>query len=214
MISKEIVESTEKPEPNQTSNRYSHLIIEWIREWPEEIKIKILVDSLILKDASSESLNSEFDFIDDQTIWSVLIEQNNVDMIMKWIEFSFAPKTSIDQETSSEKVSPYLFKSKLSQEMIDLIYDSKFLPYESKCVLLNFLAKFNVYCTQESGVSTGANPTMFNKMIKRLSSSNTLFDKKSFQAKDDQFHLNLILNLIHSRHIPVDFLWSYLNFYK
>lgn len=196
IIAKDIVEIKNKQDSSEPSNRYSHIIIEWLREWSDETINKILVDSLILKNEMF------FDFISDDVIWSVLIEQNNLDLILKWIDFSF--KNHKDENETESNTN--IFKSKLNQEMIDLIYDSRYLPNESKHILLNYLAKYNVFSTKEK--------QNFNKFIKRLSSSGTLFDKDSFQSRDDQFHINLILSLINQKNVPVDFLWSYLNYYK
>ena len=196
IIAKDIVEIKNKQDSSEPSNRYSHIIIEWLREWSDETINKILVDSLILKNEMF------FDFISDDVIWSVLIEQNNLDLILKWIDFSFKNQKDENETESNTNI----FKSKLNQEMIDLIYDSRYLPNESKHILLNYLAKYNVFSTKEK--------QNFNKFIKRLSSSGTLFDKDSFQSRDDQFHINLILSLINQKNVPVDFLWSYLNYYK
>jgi hypothetical protein len=194
IITKDIVEIKNKQDSSENSNRYSHIIIEWLREWSDETINRILADSLILKNEIF------FDFINEDVIWSVLIEQNNLDLIMRWIDFSFR---NTDKETD---LNTNIFKSKLTQQMIDLIYDSRYLPSDSKHILLNYLAKYNVFSTKEK--------ENFNKLIKRLSSSGTLFDKDSFKTKDDQFHINLILSLINQKCIPVDFLWSYLNYYK
>ena len=131
---------------------------------------------------------------------------------MKWIDFSFSPSSETEteqQEPKQESNSAEIqqpFKSKLNQSMIDLIPTSRTLPAHSKRQLLDYLAKYDVFCSDELND--------FSKTIRRMSSSGTIFDADLFKKRDDNSHLKFILSLINRQNIPVNFVWYYLNFYK
>lgn len=65
-----------------------------------------------------------------ETLLKVLIEQDNVNLINEWITYSFVDDT-IDS----------IFKSKLNEQMIDKIYESKCLSPDSKDTIFNKLSK-------------------------------------------------------------------------
>ena len=181
--------------------RYSQIVIEWIREWPKKHQSQILSESLICNPNLIHQ--TELQPIDEDILWQTLVESDNIDLIKLWIEFSFSAK-----DAPVEKENYSLFQAKkLSQEMVDLLYSNPYLPLESKEVLLNYLATFNVYCTQEK--------SNFNLHALRLSSSGTLFDREGYKSRDDSFHLKVILNFLNKKSvIPFDFVWSYLNYYN
>lgn len=54
----------------------------------------------------------------------------------------------------------------------------------------------------------------FNLKLKRLSINQTLFDIKLFKQLDNNFHLSFIMKCLNCKLIPVEYLWSYLDFYK
>ena len=182
--------------------RYGQVVIEWIRDWPKRVQNLVLAESLI----SSQNLLDQTEpriEIDDQTLWLTLLDTENVTLIKQWIRFSFALKdaSSLDCEEN------LIFKSKLTQDMLDLLYSSRYFSSESKEVVLNYAAKFNVYCTQEK--------SNFSLYTLRLSSSGAVFDFEAFKQRDDSFHLKVILNYVNRKNlVPFDFLWSYLNFYN
>lgn len=116
-ICKEIVKILD---PSPTSNRYAHMVLEWIKYWSLNSRDKVLADSLIL----NPELLSEIS-VDPNIIWSVLIEQNNLVKIREWID----------------RVDSKLYLKKVDQHMIDCIYESSQMPNSSKQILLNHLAK-------------------------------------------------------------------------
>ena len=196
--SKDLVKFINK---NEFSNqpRYSQVVIEWIREWSVRSKTQILVESLLYDQKLFDQIELTGNDDDEQILWLTLLESENLNLISKWIDFSFAPNESNKEE---------LFKTKLTHEMIDMIYSSRCFSTESKEIVLNYLAKFNVFCTQEN--------TNFVMCVQRISSSGTMFDLEAFKSRDDNFHLKVILNFLNKKNnlIPFDFLWSYLNFYN
>jgi len=181
--------------------RYSQVVIEWIREWPKKSRTQILVESLLYDQKLLHQV--ELIPIDEQILWLTLLENNDLNLINKWIDFSFDYKENKEEENES-----IIFKTKLSQDMIDSIFSSRYLSSESKEIVLNYLAKFNIFCTQEKN--------NFILCVQRISSSCTMFDFEAFKSREDNFHLKIILNFLNKKNnlIPFDFLWSYLNFYN
>lgn len=177
---------------------YSHIVIEWIREWSVDVKQEILVDGLIL---NREEMNTELQQLNPSVLLSVLLDQNNVKLLLEWIDSSFKPDTDDDDDKASKPI----FKSKITQEMVNsLNKNHNFLP-ESKELVLNYLAKFNVLCDEET-----TNNTSFQ--LARLSKSNTLFNPSIFKLKGNEFHSKFILNF--GSLLPANFVWSYLDMHS
>jgi hypothetical protein len=183
-----------------TQSGYSQVAIEWIREWSKKHQSQIIAESIIFNPALIN--DDQLQPLDEQCLWLTLIEMENLKLIQEWIKFSFSP-------SSTTQLSPaeFPFQTKLTQEMCDLLLATPYMSTESKETLLNFLATFNVYCSQEK--------SNFKSYTLRISSSDSMFDLASFASRDDSFHLKVILNFLtkNSSLMPFDFLWSYLNFY-
>lgn len=128
-LNRDLVKNAEKYDA-ELNNRYSQVVIEWIREWSTKIKNQILAESLML---NKSLLKSDMENLDGQTLWETLIESNNTNLINEWIRFSFLEQSDENEDN--------LFKEKLNQQMIDMLYTSKYLPNESKQLVLNNLAK-------------------------------------------------------------------------
>ena len=128
-LNRDLVKNAEKYDA-ELNNRYSQVVIEWIREWSTKIKNQILAESLML---NKSLLKSDIENLDGQTLWETLIESNNTNLINEWIRFSFLEQSDDNEDN--------LFKEKLNQSMIDMLYTSKYLPNESKQLVLNNLAK-------------------------------------------------------------------------
>ena len=128
-LNRDLVKNAEKYDA-ELNNRYSQVVIEWIREWSTKIKNQILAESLML---NKILLKSDMENLDGQTLWETLIESNNTNLINEWIRFSFLEQSDENEDN--------LFKEKLNQQMIDMLYTSKYLPNESKQLVLNNLAK-------------------------------------------------------------------------
>lgn len=176
---------------------YSHIVIEWIREWSVDVKQEILADGLIL---NREEMNTELQQLSPNILLSVLLDQNNVKLLLEWIDSSFKPDTD-----DNDKVSKPIFKSKITQQMVNFLNKNhNFLP-ESKELVLNYLAKFNVLCDEE----TTNNASL---QLARLGKSNTLFNPNIFKLKDNEFHSKFILNF--GSLLPANFVWSYLDMYS
>jgi hypothetical protein len=76
------------------------------------------------------------------TLWSVLIEQNQIEHIITWIDNTYSVK-----EKSSNNELEFPVSKELTQDMIDMIKFSKTLLNENKEVLLNHLSRrvdFNI----------------------------------------------------------------------
>ena len=55
----------------------------------------------------------------------------------------------------------------------------------------------------------------FDERIRHLSRNVSLFRRNTFAALDENFHLNVVVNLLDSaKLLPVYFFWSYLSYYK
>ncbi|CAF0723942.1 unnamed protein product [Brachionus calyciflorus] len=167
------------------TNRYGHVILEWIKCWSKNSRDKVLADSLIL----NPSLINEIQ-VDPNVLWNVLIEHNNTEKLIEWINGT---------ESS-------LFTKKVDQNMIDLIYENTQISNSSKQILLNYLAKLNEFCTIEKND--------FNQQLKRIISSQTLFDKKLFKLREESFHVNFINQFLENNNLPIELLWNYLDFYN
>lgn len=128
-LNRDLVKNAEKYDA-ELNNRYSQVVIEWIREWSTKIKNQILAESLML---NKILLKSDMENLDGQTLWETLIESNNTNLMNEWIRFSFLEQSDENEDN--------LFKEKLNQQMIDMLYTSKYLPNESKQLVLNNLAK-------------------------------------------------------------------------
>lgn len=128
-LNRDLVKNAEKYDA-ELNNRYSQVVIEWIREWSTKIKNQILAESLML---NKSLLKSDMENLDGQTLWETLIESNNTNLMNEWIRFSFLEQSDENEDN--------LFKEKLNQQMIDMLYTSKYLPNESKQLVLNNLAK-------------------------------------------------------------------------
>ena len=85
-------------------------------------------------------LTNDIGSSDANTLWSVLVDQNNVELIMKWIKESF----SVQQ--SDEGSSLTFFKAKMTQEMVDSIMSFKMLTPENQELLLDYLSKYFFSC--------------------------------------------------------------------
>ncbi len=182
--------------------RYSQVVIEWIREWTKKSKSQILAESLLYD--QKLTTHPELSPVDEQMLWLTLLESGDLNLIKKWIDFSFETK---ENNEAAEDVDRF-FKTKLSHDMLDMIYSNRYLTGEVKEIVLNYLAKFNFYCTQEK--------SSFDLYLQRISSSGTMFDMQAFKSREDNFHLKVILSFLNRKTnvIPFDFLWSYLNFYN
>lgn len=88
-------------------------------------------------------IKSEIQSINDSIMWSSLIELNNLDLIFKWIDFSFSKSETSDSTEITNDVYQ-LFGNKLNQTMLDLIPISRNLPNHSKEMILNYLAKYKL----------------------------------------------------------------------
>jgi hypothetical protein len=128
-LNRDLVKNAEKYDA-ELNNRYSQVVIEWIREWSTKIKNQILAESLML---NKSLLKSDIENLDGQTLWETLIESNNTNLINEWIRSSFLEQSDENEDN--------LFKEKLNQPMIDMLYTSKYLPNDSKQLVLNNLAK-------------------------------------------------------------------------
>lgn len=170
---------------------YSHIVIEWIREWSGDVKQQILADGLIL---NREEMNTELQQLSPNVLLSVLLDQNNVKLLLEWIDSSF--KSDDSKETT--------FKSRITQGMVNFLNTNRnFLP-ESKELVLNYLAKFDVLCDAEMNNTS--------LQLARLSKSNTLFNPSIFKLKDNEFHSKFILYF--GSLLPANFVWSYLDMYS
>jgi hypothetical protein len=128
-LNRDLVKNAEKYDA-ELNNRYSQVVIEWIREWSTKIKNQILAESLML---NKSLLKSDIENLDGQTLWETLIESNRTNLINEWIRSSFLEQSDENEDN--------LFKEKLNQPMIDMLYTSKYLPNDSKQLVLNNLAK-------------------------------------------------------------------------
>lgn len=190
-----VTDKTEMSNKATSSNRYSHVVVEWIRDWPVETRRQILINSIIL---SKELAEQHQDLINPGSLWAILLEENQLKLILEWVDYSY-------QETAESSPSP-LFKEKLTPEMIDSIYTSRYLLNENREQILNCLARYNVFCSEERND--------IRKYVRRLSSALLFFDAASFSKRDDNFHLKIIANFLNKNSIPASFLWYYLDFYK
>jgi hypothetical protein len=76
-------------------------------------------------------MKEKFQEINPDALLKVLVDLNNNNLINEWIQFSFSDNENEDS----------IFKVKLSQKMIDTIYESKCLMPEYKDIIFNNLAK-------------------------------------------------------------------------
>jgi hypothetical protein len=107
-----------------------------------------------------ELVDSALSEINTETLWSVIVEQGNLNMILEWIDFSFSadklekvdpvPKSEESSESNEEVKSNTseitstkgsIFSEKLTQVMIEFMYNSKYLSQENKEIILNYLVK-------------------------------------------------------------------------
>ena len=123
MALQEINKSTDE------TSLYSHFVIEWVRDWSAETKNEIFADAFIMK---KDEMLVAIQYLDPKILLSILIDQNNIELLIQWIETSFSGSDTVD-ETS-------MFKHKLTQEMIDSICINKRLMPFNKEKLLNKLA--------------------------------------------------------------------------
>jgi hypothetical protein len=186
----------EEASTSQHQILYSHVVIEWIREWSSETKQEILADGLIL---NRDEMNTELQQLNPNVLLSVLLDQNDVKTLLEWIDFSF----NLEPPSDDTNIVT-IFKSQLNQEMVNFMKKNrKFLP-ECKELVLNYLATFNVLCDDELS-NTGL-------QLARLSKSNTLFNPNIFKLQDNEFHSKFILNF--GKLLPANFVWSYLDMYN
>ena len=112
---------------------YSQVVFEWIREWSPELKQEILADGLVVNRSNHEMV-AEIRQLNPNILFSVLIDQNNVKLLLEWIDYSFGA-----EETSD--TSGVIFNSKIKQEMVNFLYSNKRLFPDTKEILLNHLAR-------------------------------------------------------------------------
>jgi hypothetical protein len=186
-----------------SSSRYSHLVIDWLRYWSDEMKHNILIDSYILNETKIDDFT-----VDPHLLWSVLLEQNNTSLCLEWINLSF------DHQQQHDSFSHWLFKNhKINQDMIDEIITKRYLVDGIKDILLNSLAKYNQFCSKESINGETMLHQNFNHHLARLISSSTLIDKERVQTRGESFENKFIFDfLLKKNSVPFYFLWLYVNF--
>jgi len=132
------------------SKRYAHFLLDWIREWPLSTRHQILAESLILNESIlfcflihnleclyklSGYLEIRSDIeIDAKYLWNTMLDENNIELIEDWIEYSYSNETTATPNES-------LFSIKLDQEMIEMISSIKVISNDKKNALLNKLAR-------------------------------------------------------------------------
>lgn len=115
-------------EASESPTLYSHFVIEWIRDWSNETKNEIFAEGFIAK---KDEMLTAIQCLDANTLLSILIDQNNIELLIQWVNFSFS---------GAEPDESSIFKNKLSQEMINSIYVNKRLMPYNREKLLNELA--------------------------------------------------------------------------
>ncbi len=132
------------------SKRYAHFLLDWIREWPLSTRHQILAESLILNESilfcflvhnleclyklcGYLEIRSDIE-IDSKYLWNTMLDENNIELIEDWIEYSYSNGTTATPNES-------LFSIKLDQEMIEMISSIKVISNDKKNALLNKLAR-------------------------------------------------------------------------
>lgn len=93
---------------------------------------ELLADSLVV---NRNELTIQLRDINPNILFSVLVDQNNLKLLVEWIDFSFGEMKS-DQDPAQ-----IVFAGKITQEMVNSLGKNRRLMPQSKEVLLNCLAR-------------------------------------------------------------------------
>ncbi len=72
-------------------------------------------------------------------LFSVLLDQNNVKLLLEWIDFSYG-----DNDDEKSDTTTGIFSSKITQTMVDYLDSNQRVFPDTKDILLNQLAKFKL----------------------------------------------------------------------